>query len=44
MYKNRLHEIDELKVKIDSFRPLSSNILNQIREYYKIVLLTPQML
>ena len=38
MYKNRLHEIDELKVKIDSFRPLSSNILNQIREYYKISL------
>lgn len=36
MYKSRLQEIDELKVKIDSFRPLSPDILKQIQEYYKI--------
>lgn len=27
MYKNRLQEIDELKFKIDNFRPLSFDIL-----------------
>ena len=36
MYQNRLQEIDELKAKIDSFRPLSGDILKQIQEYYKI--------
>ena len=36
MYKSRLHEIDELKAKIDSFRPLSENILKQIKAYFKI--------
>ena len=36
MYQNRLQEIDELKTKIDSFRPLSEDILKQIQEYYKI--------
>lgn len=36
MYKNRLQEIDELKLKIDTFRPLSSDILKQIQEYYRI--------
>lgn len=36
MYKNRLQEIDDLKGKIDSFRPLSSEILRQIKDYYKI--------
>ena len=36
MYPNRQKAIDELKVKIDSFRPLSADILKQIREYYKI--------
>lgn len=36
MYKNRLHEIDELKLKIDSFRPLNPDILKQLQEYYKI--------
>lgn len=36
MYKNRLQEIDELKSKIDSFRPLSLDILKQLQEYYKI--------
>lgn len=36
MYKNRLQEIDKLKSKIDSFRPLSFDILKQLQEYYKI--------
>lgn len=36
MYTNRLQEIDELKSKIDSFRPLSFDILKQLQEYYKI--------
>ena len=36
MYKNRLCDIDELKAKIDSYRPLSDNILKQIRAYFKI--------
>ena len=36
MYQNRLQEIDELKSKIDSFRPLSDNILKQIKAYFKI--------
>jgi len=36
MYQNRLQEIDELKAKIDSFRPLSEDIVKQIQEYYKI--------
>lgn len=36
MYQNRLQEIDELKSKIDSFRSLSSDIIKQIQEYYKI--------
>lgn len=38
MYQNRLQEIDELKAKIDSFRPLSKDILKQIQEYYRICL------
>lgn len=36
MYKSRLQDIDELKSKIDSYRPLSENILNQIKAYFKI--------
>ncbi len=36
MYQNRLQEIDELKAKIDSFSPLSKDILKQIQEYYRI--------
>ena len=36
MYQNRLREIDELKAKIDSHRPLSEDIVKQIQEYYKI--------
>lgn len=36
MYKNRLKDIDELKIKIDSYRPLSEEVLNQIKAYFKI--------
>ena len=36
MYQNRLKEIDELKSKIDAFRPLPKDFLKQIQEYYKI--------
>lgn len=36
MYKSRLTEIDEFKSKIDSYRPLSENMLNQIKAYFKI--------
>ncbi len=36
MYQNRLKEINELKAKIDKFRPLSDDTLKQIQEYYKI--------
>lgn len=36
MYKSRLQEIDELKSKIDSYRPLPKNILDQIKAYFKI--------
>lgn len=36
MYQNRLQDIDDLKAKIDSFRPLSEDVLKQIQEYYKI--------
>lgn len=36
MFQNRLKEIDILKSKIDSFRPLSPDIIKQIQEYYKI--------
>ena len=36
MYKSRLQEIDELKSKIDDYRQLSENVLNQIKAYFKI--------
>ena len=36
MYKNRLKEIDKLKIKIDNFNPLSADALKQIQEYYRI--------
>ena len=36
MYLSRLQEIDNLKAKIDSFIPLSENILKQIKAYFKI--------
>lgn len=36
MYRNRLSEIDEMKAKIDGFRPLSDGVLKQIKAYFKI--------
>lgn len=36
MYQNKLKEIDDLKVKINGFRPLNADVLAQIKEYYKI--------
>lgn len=36
MYQKRLQEIDELKAKIDCYRPLHDDTLKQIQEYYKI--------
>ena len=36
MYQSRLQKIDNLKAKIDSFIPLSENILKQIKAYFKI--------
>lgn len=36
MYKNRLQEIDTLKSKIDSFKPLGTEVLKQLQEYYRV--------
>lgn len=36
MYQNRFKDIDEYKSKIDKFSPLSKNILEQIKSYFKI--------
>lgn len=36
MYKNRFKDNDTYKIKIDSFRPLATDIVKQIQEYYKI--------
>ena len=36
MTKNIFKEIDSLQKEIDSYRPLSPDLLRQIREYYKI--------
>ena len=36
MYKSRLKDIDELKLKIDSYRPLAEHVLTQIQNYFKI--------
>jgi Fic family protein len=33
---NKLKRIDELKAKIDQFRPLDKSLLKQIREYFRI--------
>ena len=44
MYQNRLKEIDELKSKIDAFRPLPKDVLKQIQEYLRLVLPIHQML
>ena len=36
MADNKLKRIDELKAKIDQFRPLDKSLLKQIREYFRI--------
>ncbi len=36
MYVNRLHLVDELQQEINRYRPLSKDVLRQLREYYKI--------
>lgn len=36
MYENRFVENDEYKAKIDSYRPLSTDTIKQIQEYYRI--------
>jgi len=35
-YKNKLKENDKLQERINRFRPLNQNSLNQIKEYYRI--------
>jgi Fic family protein len=36
MRENRLKRIDELKARIDQFRPLDKSLLKQIKEYFRI--------
>ena len=36
MFKNRIADIDRLKKKIDAHRPLSSHMIKQLKEYYRI--------
>ena len=36
MYNNRFKDNDEYKNKIDSYRPLDENTIEQIQEYYRI--------
>jgi len=36
MFENKLKQADDLKQKIDNYRPLNQDYLNQIKEYYKI--------
>lgn len=38
MYKNEFKQNDEYKAKIDTYRPLSKNIIEQIKAYYKVSL------
>lgn len=38
MYQNRFQDNDEYKAKIDTFRPLSEQILAQLKAYFKISL------
>lgn len=35
-YENKLNEIDELNSRVDAFRPLSGDLLKQIKEYFRI--------
>ncbi|KAF0132561.1 MAG: filamentation induced by cAMP protein fic, partial [Candidatus Saganbacteria bacterium] len=37
-FTNKIKECDELKVELDSFRPFSPAIVNQLKGYYKISL------
>ncbi len=36
MYRNRFKDNDEYRLKIDSYRPLSAQVLAQIKNYFKI--------
>ena len=36
MYKNCFSQNDEYKAKINALQPLSKDVLEQIKEYYKI--------
>lgn len=36
MFDNRIKQIDKLKTEIDSCRPLKKELLNQLKEYYKV--------
>jgi len=36
MYENKFAQNDEYKAQIDTFRPLSQDVLSQIQDYYKI--------
>lgn len=38
MYENKFQQNDEYKAKIDNYRPLSQQILEQLKAYYKISL------
>lgn len=38
MYQNRFRDNEEYKQKIDDFRPLSTETVRQIQNYYKIEL------
>ncbi len=37
MYKNRLKEIDELKIKIDNFNFISEMVFESQKEYLRIL-------
>ncbi|MEW6664352.1 MAG: hypothetical protein AB1512_03920 [Thermodesulfobacteriota bacterium] len=36
MQHDKLRRIDELKARIDEFRPLSADLLTQLKEYFRI--------
>jgi len=37
-YENRCNDIDRLKAKLDTYRPFSADVLQQLKQYYKISL------
>lgn len=37
-YINRINDINKLKTELDQFRPFDENILNQLKQYYRISL------